>query len=331
MKVTKNQIDALNLELTMEVAAADYAEIERKKLAERKRNAEFKGFRKGMVPASLIQRVYGEQVLIDSVNQVIAGALDDFIKTEGLNILGEPLSSDKQGEVEWKSGNDFTFVFDMGLSPSFELEVEKTDTVNRYNITPAAATVEKMKDNLRKFKESQKEENITDEGIAAEVDENLKRSLASESEYQFSKDLRQYLVDKAGIELPEAFLKRWLIYANSGKVTEEQVEKEFPAFVKDFKWQLVRGYLMKKWDFKVTEEDLFAAAEGYVRAQYAMYGLSNVPDDMVQEAAHRMLQDGSQVSRLSENVEDQKVLERVKETITVKAKKIGEEKFRELK
>ena len=331
MKVTKNQIDALNLELTLEVAAADYAEIERKKLAERRRNAEFKGFRKGMVPASLIQKVYGEQVLIDSVNQVVAGALEDFVKTEGLNILGEPLSSDKQGEVEWKSGNDFTFVFDMGLSPKIEMEVEKADTVNKYNITPAAETVAKMKENLRKFKESQKEENITDEGIAAEVDENLKRSLANEAEYQLGKDIRQYLVDKSGVALPEDFLKRWLLYANSGKVTAEQVDKEFPAFVKDLKWQLVRGYLMKKWDFKVTDQDIFAAAEGYVRAQYAMYGMSNVPDDMVQEAAHRMLQDGGQVGRLSENVEDQKVMEKVKETITIKNKKISEEKFRELK
>ena len=71
MKVTENKIDNLNLELTLEVAAADYAEIEKKKLAERRRTAEFKGFRKGMVPASLIKRVYGEQALVESVNQVI--------------------------------------------------------------------------------------------------------------------------------------------------------------------------------------------------------------------------------------------------------------------
>ena len=76
MKVKEKKIDDLNRELTIEVAAADYAEIEKKKLADRRRTAEFKGFRKGMVPASLIKRVYGEQALVESVNQVIGQALD---------------------------------------------------------------------------------------------------------------------------------------------------------------------------------------------------------------------------------------------------------------
>ncbi|MBQ6821410.1 MAG: trigger factor family protein, partial [Bacteroidales bacterium] len=64
MNLTKKQIDDLNLELTLEIAPEDYQEAVRKKLAERRRTAEFKGFRKGMVPASLIKRVYGEQALV---------------------------------------------------------------------------------------------------------------------------------------------------------------------------------------------------------------------------------------------------------------------------
>ena len=110
MKVKEKKIDDLNRELTIEVAAADYAEIERKKLADRRRTAEFKGFRKGMVPASLIKRVYGEQALVESVNQVIGQALDKHITDKKLRILGEPLASEKQPEIEWADGNDFTFV-----------------------------------------------------------------------------------------------------------------------------------------------------------------------------------------------------------------------------
>ena len=87
MKVLQNKIDDLNLQLTLEVEAADYAEIERKKLAERKRTAEFKGFRKGMVPASLIKKVYGEQCLVEAVNQVIAEGLDKHITENNLHIL----------------------------------------------------------------------------------------------------------------------------------------------------------------------------------------------------------------------------------------------------
>lgn len=329
MNVTKRQIDPLNVEVTVEVAAADYAEMERKGLAERRRNAEFKGFRRGMAPLALIRRVYGDQVLADSVNHVVGESLDEFLKSEQLDILGEPLPAADQPENEWASGNDFKFVFELGLRPDISFELGKEDTVNKYNVTPSAETVSKTKEGIRKYNEEQKKE-ASDEDVDKQADEDLKRSFAAEADWQLTKDIRKMLVDKAAISLPESFLKRWLLHANSGKVTEEQVEKEFPKFVADFKWQLVCGYLMKKYDFKVTEQDIFAAAEAYVRYQYAMYGLPEVPEDMVQEAAHRMLQDGGQVGRLNENVENQKVLDKVKEEITIKNKKISEEKFRAL-
>ena len=75
MKLTKNQIDKLNIELTMNIEPADYAEIEKKKLADCRRRADFKGFRKGNVPMSLVQRVYGGHVLADSITEVIGTGL----------------------------------------------------------------------------------------------------------------------------------------------------------------------------------------------------------------------------------------------------------------
>ena len=84
MKITKKQVDKLNIELTMHIEAADYAEIERKKLAEVRRHADFKGFRKGNVPMSLIQKVYGGQVLADAVNEVVGESLGKYIDDEKL-------------------------------------------------------------------------------------------------------------------------------------------------------------------------------------------------------------------------------------------------------
>ena len=80
MKISKKQIDALNLEITLEIVKDDYAEIVRKKLAERRRTADFKGFRKGMAPESMIRRVYGEQILAEAVNQLVSQGLYDFMK-----------------------------------------------------------------------------------------------------------------------------------------------------------------------------------------------------------------------------------------------------------
>ncbi|MBQ2007044.1 MAG: trigger factor family protein, partial [Bacteroidales bacterium] len=216
MKVLQNKIDDLNLELTVELEAADYAEIVRKKLADCRRKADFKGFRKGNVPASMIKKVYGEQCLAEAVNQLIAKALDEHITENKLRVLGEPLGSEKQPELEWEDGKDFTFVFDLGLSPEVNFEVEKSDTVPSYSVTIAAKDKATMAENLKKFYEEKKEEK-TDEDIDKEVTERLKTQFKNEAEWRLSKDIRDYFVEKAAIALPEEFLKRWLVYANNGK------------------------------------------------------------------------------------------------------------------
>ena len=329
MNVTEKQIDKLNLELTVEVAAADYAEIERKKLAERRRTAEFKGFRKGMVPASLIKRIYGDQALVESVNQVIGQALDQHINEKKLRILGEPLPSEDQPQIEWEDGNDFTFVFDLGLSPEVSVEVEKTDSVPTYTITVTAKDKAPMIENLKKYYEEKKEEK-TDEEIDKEVTERLKGQYKNEADWRLTRDIRDFFIKKADVQLPEEFLKRWLVQANDGKVTKEDVEKDFPGFAEDFKWQLVRGTLMQKWGFQVEDKDLQEQAESFARYQYAMYGIGNVPDEMVKEMAVNMLHDQKQVERLVEQVEDRKVLDKIRETITLKPTKISAAKFREL-
>lgn len=187
-----------------------------------------------------------------------------------------------------------------------------------------------MIENLKKYYEGKKEEK-SDEEIEKEVTERLKENYKQEAVWRLSKDIRDFYVNKAGIELPEAFLKRWLLHANDGKVTAEQVDTEFPAFAEDFKWQLVRGFLMKKFEFQISADDLKDAAKAFVTYQYAMYGIANIPEDMINEAVNNVLHDQKQIERLAEQVEDQKVIEKIKETVTLKAKKISSEKFKELK
>lgn len=340
MKVSQNKIDDLNLELTIEVEAADYAEIERKKLAERKRTADFKGFRKGMAPASLIKKFFGEQCLVEAVNQVLSQALDAHIKDNSLRIIGEPLSSENQPEVEWIDGNNFTFVFDLGLYPEINFDVVKDDKVPSYTVTISAKDKTTMVENLKKYYEeknksaeeqSAAKEEKSDEDIEKEAAERLEAQFKNEAEWRLSKDIRDYFVNKAGISLPEAFLKRWLLVANQGKVTKEDIEKEFDAFLADFRWQLVRGYLMKKYDLKIDEKDLHEAAEAFVTYQYAMYGLGNLPKEMIQEAVVNVLKNQEQVQRIAENVEDSKVMSKLKEEITLEPTKITSLKFKDLK
>ncbi len=336
MNLTKKQIDDLNIELTVEVAPEDYAEEVHKKLAERRRTAEFKGFRKGMVPASLIKRVYGEQVLVDAVNDVVTGALDKYIKDNNLHLLGEPLGSENnQPEIEWADGNSFTFVFDAALSPEVKVEVEAADEIVKYSITSSAKEKASAIENYKKYyeernKDKENPEVKSDEEIEKEVTERLKEEHKQEAEWRLSKDIRDFYVAKAGVKLPEEFLKRWLFVANQGKLSKEDIEKDFAGFCEDFKWQLVRGSLMQKFGFKVEHDDIYEAAKAYVSYQYAMYGLGNVPEEMITEAVGNILKDRRQLERLSEQVEDNKVIAKIKETVKFKATKISSEKFREL-
>ena len=333
MNITKNQVDELNIELTLAIAPEDYAEGLRKRLAERRRNAEFKGFRKGMVPASLIKKVYGGQALAEAVNEVISTSLDNYITENGLHLLGEPLGSEKQPEVEWEDGNSFTFIFDAALSPEVSVAVEASDTVNKYVISTSAKEKSDMVENMKKYYAERKDkdgEAKSDEDIEKDVTERLKENHRQEAEWRLSKDLRDFYVAKAGIKLPEEFLKRWLLAANEGKLTKEDIDKDFPGFCEDFKWQLVRGKLMKDFGFEVTHEDLVDAAKAYVTYQYAMYGLPQVPDEMLMDAVGNIMKDRRQLEHLSEQVEDRKVLDKIKETIAIKDKKITSEKFREL-
>ena len=329
MKLTKTNSDKLTVELTMVIAPEDYAEASRKRLAECRRKADFKGFRKGNVPASLVKKVYGQQILADAINETIGKGLQQFIDDEKLHILGEPLSSANQPEVNWVDGEEFTFVFDLALTPEVNVEVSKDDEVPQYSVTVSAKEKSEMADNLKKYYEAQKVEK-SDEQLEKEAAERFKENYKAEAEWRLTKDIRAFYVAKSGIELPEAFLKRWLLQANEGKVTEEQMEKEFPAFLEDFKWQLVRGFLMKKYDFKITADDLREAATANMQYPYAMYGINEVPDDVISEAVTSMLQDQKQVDRLAEQVEDKKVIEQIKSEIKISSKKISSEKFKAL-
>ena len=148
MKIKNTKIDDLNYQVTMEIAAEDYQPAEKKMLAERKRNADFKGFRRGMAPMSLIQRVYGEQALAEAVNEVISENLNNFIKENNLHVVGEPLASEGQPQNDWKSGNAFTFKFDIAQTPELTFEVGKEDKVPVYNIEVTEVAKNEMKQNM---------------------------------------------------------------------------------------------------------------------------------------------------------------------------------------
>ncbi|MBQ7899797.1 MAG: trigger factor [Bacteroidales bacterium] len=434
MKIEQNRIDDLNLELTLSVSAEDYADSRKKKLNDFRKKADIRGFRKGMVPMSLVEKMYGQQALADAVNDVISAALNDFIRENELKVLGEPLPSEDNPENDWANAGDFTFKFDIAQNPEVSFELSKDDEIVYYTITVTEAAKKEMKDNLlkqygsledgkkakaddfiivdfeqgetkvegtyvalRNVAEAVREsfvgvkpgdvldvnvneafENETDrasmlkvskdelatldpmfkmtvqsvktfvnaplteetfekifgvkteEEFDAKIEERIRAEYAQEADFRFSKDAKTYLLEKANLTIAEKFLKRWIYVINEGKFTMEDIEKDWDLFIVDYKWQMVRGYLMDKYGVKIEEADLLASAKGFAAYQFAMYGMNNVPEEQLEAFAKNILAQEEQGRRILDQVENEKTFAAVREVVTLKKKKISVDKFREL-
>ncbi|MCQ2185339.1 MAG: trigger factor family protein [Bacteroidales bacterium] len=341
MKITSKKVDDLNQILTLSIEAADYEQARKKKLNELQKKAEIPGFRKGKVPASLIEKFYGESALGEAVNTVVGEALQNYVNDKKLNIIGEPLPVEEKLQQEWKAGNDFKFQFEIGLTPEINLEFAKTDELPFYNVTISEEDKNKLAEGYKKQQEAAeaaaKEQGqeapaaMSDEELAKQVESQLKNDYKQAAEFRFEKDVRDFCVKKADVKVPEKFLRRWLIVANEGKFTAEDIDKDFPGFIEDYKWQLCVAALTKKFEVKLEEKDLMEEAKNFARYQYSMYGIMNVPEDALESFAKNILQDQNNFQRIVENVQTKKVIAAVKEQITVKSKKISTEKFRDLK
>ena len=152
MNIKETIVDDLNRKVTVEIENADYQEQKTKKLKEFRRNAEIKGFRKGMAPMSLIEHLRGGEALAESINEAVSGALDKYIQDNKLNVLGEPMPSEEEDNNDWQNPANFSFSFDLGLAPALDFEVSKDDKIPYYNIKIDDNAVAEQKENmLRRF------------------------------------------------------------------------------------------------------------------------------------------------------------------------------------
>lgn len=132
MNITKTNIDALNAVVTVAVAKNDYADNVEKVLQNYRKNANIPGFRKGAVPMSLVKKQYGKAVLAEEVNKLIQDGLNKFLTEEKLDILGNPLPK-FNNELDWNA-DDFSFEFELGLAPEFDVKLDGKNDLTYYKI-----------------------------------------------------------------------------------------------------------------------------------------------------------------------------------------------------
>ena len=135
MNVSLQNIDKVSAQLTVKLEKADYQEKVDKSLKSFRQKAQMPGFRKGMVPMSLVKKMYGKSVIAEEVNKVLQEAVYNYIKENKVNMLGEPLpNEEKQQVIDFDTMEEFEFVFDIALAPEFKAEVSAKDKVDYYTI-----------------------------------------------------------------------------------------------------------------------------------------------------------------------------------------------------
>lgn len=446
MNVTLDRIDNVNGVITLSIEEKDYQEKVKKELKQIGMKHPLPGFRPGHVPASLLQKKYGKDVLVEIVNREIYDNLVNYIQENKLNILGEPIISNAE-EVNFDTMKDFSFKFEVGFAPEVSLKLDNTVTVPYYNIEVDQKMVDQQNEMLcKRFGKQVKGEQVDAtalvKGSMVELDENgavkenglnvestivapqyfksedekakfadkklgdeivfnpwatcegnlgelssmmnvdreqadiksdfkltvneilvnqpaelnqelfdavfgkdsckneeeyfakLKEMIAgqlvNDSNFRFTVDAEKVLREQVGtLELPTEFLKKWLVRQDN-KYTAENIDEEFTKMVPQLEWQLIKEQAAKQLDVKVNDDDLLADAKRIAYQQFAQYGMTNIPEDMIEKYAKDILENKEYRSQIVQQSVDNKLYAEIKNAVKLDEKTVNVEEFNAL-
>ena len=448
MNISLEKVGNVNAVITVNMEKADYEDNVKKALKSFSHKAQIPGFRPGKVPVSLVKKMYGTQAKAEEVNKLLSDKLFAYIKENNVNMLGEPLPSEKQEAQDIENQDDFTFIFDIALAPEFTATLSAEDKVTYYDIEVSDDQIEEQVKQLAQrgghpeVVESYEDRDIL-RGVMAELDENgqpkegglvveavslmptyfknddqkaifngakkndvitfnpsqayegndaeiapllkmkkeeaanykgqfsyqveeisrfvpatldqdfydqvfgegvvnneeefrakVKEGLATqhtaESDYKFLIDVRAYMENKVGtLEFPEELLKK-IMKANNPDKEESFVEENFAKSIEELKWHLIKEQLVKANEIKVDDKEVKATAIQVTRFQFAQYGITNIPEEYLEQYAAEMLKKKEQVNGLIERCIDNKLIVALKEVVTLEHKNISVEDFGKL-
>ena len=445
MNISFEAPDKINGLMTITLETADYQPEVDKTLKDYRKRANIPGFRPGQAPMGMIKRQFGPSVKVEAVNKLLGEKLYEYVRENKIQMLGEPLPSDKQEQLDFESDQPLTFKFDIAVAPEFEAKLSGKDKVPYYNITVDDKLIDQqvemyqnrsgqyekveqynseerdmLKGDLREVgKEGgielsdvvlmpqyikvddqkklfdacklgdiitwnprkaypdndaevsamlkiQKEEvkdhegdftfqvteisryvkhevnqelfdqvfgdgNVKDEKeFRQKIADQISQQFKTDSDYKFLQDVRAHVEKKVGkLEFPEALLKRVMMNNNKDKGADF-VEKNFEASIKELGWHLMKEQLVAAQDIKVDDADLKNVAKEAARMQFAQYGMSNVPDEYLENYAAEMLKKRENVDGLVDRAVDVKLTAALKSVVKLDEKDITMEDFQKL-
>jgi len=148
MNITRENLDALNAVVKVDIAKEDYSDKVEKILSDYRKTANIPGFRKGHVPMGMVKKQYGKAVLVDEVNKLLQDALNKYLTEEKLDVLGQPLPK-TQDMIDWDA-DGFSFEFELGLAPEFEVELNGKKAIIQYNIVADDKMIDEQVESIQK-------------------------------------------------------------------------------------------------------------------------------------------------------------------------------------
>ena len=441
MNITKKDINALNAELSITLAPADYESKVENAIKKVQKQVAMPGFRAGKVPVGLVKKQYGKSILVDEINKILNDVLYNYINENKIEILGNPMPKEDSA-VDFENQKEWTFNYELGLSPNFDITLDKshsfvyntvkiddelvekylTDVKRNYGkpSNPEVAEerdvlyldiveldadnnvvaggifkstsigIDRLKNDAAKKKliGAKKEDKIiinanelydsaVDKsislGIDKEVAENFSANLqltvrnvarmedaelnqelfdklygagkinsldefkakikeelalmfAQDTDRKFIETVEKTLVEKLNIQLPDDFLKRWLMAVNEKPITKEQLDAEYPAYAKSMQWKLIENKIIKNNNIAVTADEAKDEAKNYIRSQFARYG--QTPEETeVEKIANQILSKQEEAQKIFESLYSKKVLDLLKNNCKLETKEVSYNEF----
>tara|TARA_B110000305_G_scaffold133030_1_gene148523 strand:- start:3802 stop:5178 length:1377 start_codon:yes stop_codon:yes gene_type:complete len=447
MNVSFEKKDELNAIISVIVTNDDYQENLNKQFKDYRKKAKIPGFRPGTVPMGMIKQMIGKSALFEEVNRLTSEALYKHLQENTIDILGQPMTStERKGETDFDNYGDFTFHFDLGLAPIFDLNISSKDKLTRYEVELDQKEVATEVKNLRRqngkleTKDKSETENdsvvilvtevdkkgehkeggvfkqevtvlpevvkhsktkkqlvgvstgdelnlnifdlfndnemvikqslgIEQEAIAtlnktfkaivkeirqvvpaelnqeffdlvmgpgavkdekefeAKIEENLGSYYQAEAEKQLDAEVNKILEKNHSFVLPDAFLKRWLQETKPETYSPETIDEQYAKESVVLHKQLIREKIAEQENVEVTDEDVNQTSFAYTAQMLRQYGLNNPDPSMVQNFEAKNREDKNYLMRIRDVVVEKKVLDKVKDLITIKSKKLAVDKF----
>ena len=170
----------------------------------------------------------------------------------------------------------------------------------------------------------------SEEEFKQAVKADIEAQFAPESNYRFLIDVREYMMNRVGkLTFAEDLLKRILLANHENEDTKE-MEENFPKTIEELQWHLIKEDLIKNADIKIEQNDIINQAKEAVRSQFAQYGMTNVPDDLLENYSKDMLKKKESVEGLASRALDAKLTAALKQVVKLEAKTVSVEEFNKL-